>query len=387
MIRWLRVVWPPWWTLIAAGLFYAVVEGTLLGAEFTLKQPPFSMHDKQTQRMVAALLGFYAFLYAAYRVGAFHPALRAGYYQWLCGTPWSSRHRLPLGPLHLVSQDMLLLAIAVAAAWPRLQLLALTVVAVFLFAYFLMLGVMHYGTGARHWAFAVGFGIGCMVLCLQDPLLFAIATAATYGTVYLGLRAALDRFPWDASFVQRMQLNTITGRNADGNGAGRRADVGWPFNRMGPACPDSRGPALRDTPLISALAGWWFFAITYQFRMFPDAVASAYLVYYGCLVMGVIMRVAAYCDGYLPPLSLMGRIANGRWIIPGYDQVFVAPLLAILVGLAAWIVPFATGFDPLVTTPIAFDLTLWILLGMGPSLQAWRLTGSHRIVAGLPSYR
>jgi len=381
MIRRLCAVWPPWWALILGAATFVALQMPYLFLEWTARKPFFSMHDVQTQNVLAATLGVYVVLYAAYRVWVFHPALRTGYYHWLRGTPWTSRHPLPLGPIHLVWQDLLLLAIVVAVGWLRLQEQALVIAVAFLIAYLLMLGAVHFVTGTKYWAFATGFSMGLIILCLRDPLSLVCAGAAGYAIAYLGLRAALAGFPWDQSFIQRVQ--EVASPPKGTKQVGVQADLGWPYNRTGPMVSDMRGLAMSDASLLAALAGWWFFAILYQCRMLPDVIANGYLVYYGCLVFGIAIRLAVYCDGYWPPLSLLGRLAHGRWVIPGYDQVFAAPLLAVVVGVAALVVPRLTGLDPLLTIPVAFDLTLWILLGMGPSLQAWRLTGNHRIVPGI----
>ena len=384
MIRTLRLVWPSWLVLVVGTLLYGLFQALFLVQEWFGNLPFFSIQDAEAQRiLVVATIGCGA-LYALYRLIAFHPALQTGYYHWLRGTPWTSRLPLPLGPVHLVWQDVLLLALVVAMGWPRLEWLALVAVTAFLFGYLLSLSGVHYTTGAKGWAFVTGFGIGLMILFLREPIAFTLAAMATYGIAYLGLRASLARFPWEGSHVQKIQdaalAYTVAGRRR-----GADAQLGWPYHRLGPAFPDAPLLALSDPSLLAALAGWWFFVICYQCRMIPGAVEGAYQFYYVFLALGILIRLGIYCDGYLPPLSLLGRLVHGRWIIPGYDQVFAAPALAIVVGVAAWYIPRLTALDPLVTTPIAFDLTLWTLLGMGPGLRAWRLTGNHRIVGGVMS--
>jgi hypothetical protein len=87
----------------------------------------------------------------------------------------------------------------------------------------------------------------------------------------------------------------------------------------------------------------------------------------------------------MPPLSLLGRVARRRPIIPGYDKVFVAPLLALLVAVPLGCValaaaPILGGYGSETLLSAAVTLTWWILVGMGPGLEAWRLTGNCRIV-------
>jgi hypothetical protein len=94
------------------------------------------------------------------------------------------------------------------------------------------------------------------------------------------------------------------------------------------------------------------------------------------------VRVVIHCDGYAPPISFLGRLATGRWIIPCYDQVFAAPLLAAATGYALGTLSAYLGLDPLFSHPVVVAVVLFICLGLGPSLTDWRLTGEHRLVEG-----
>jgi hypothetical protein len=376
---WLRVVWPPWFSLVLAVIIMAGFQAIFLWLEWITREPFFSMHDLDAKRVWMALLVLYGAAYALYRVIAFHPALRPEYHTWLSATPWTSQRPLPLGPVHLVLQDVILVAIACVLGWPRLQWDALVLVVGFLMTYLVALGALHAATGARGWAYAIGFGIGLMMLYVRDPLVVVGAAAMTYGFAYLGLRAALAGFPWEQhNFGAHL-------KKYQGPPAARNSGLGWPFDHMSPCTKKVSGIALRDALLLGGLAGWWFFAISYQLRYTVGAVGGRYTVLCGAIAVAVVGRIMVYCVCYVPPINLAGRLAHGRLIIPGYDQVFVAPLLTILVGLVAWLVPAVTGVDSLLVTPLAFALVWWVILGMGPSLRTWRLSGNHRISPGIPS--
>jgi hypothetical protein len=90
-------------------------------------------------------------------------------------------------------------------------------------------------------------------------------------------------------------------------------------------------------------------------------------------------RLLLYCIGYSPPISLRGRIRTFRWIIPGYDQVFVAPLLTLLVGGVLPLVLSRQGLDEILVMPLCATLALLATLTVPPSLFQWRLTGHHRM--------
>jgi hypothetical protein len=374
MIRWLPIVWPPWWSLLIAAFFYAAIECHLLIQEWLLRRPFISMHDAEVQKLLGITIGFVTFVYTVYRVAAFHPLLRPDYTQWLKATPWTARKRLPLGPVHLVWQDLILVTIVVVVCWPRLQERALMIAQFFVVVYAAILGLFHGFTCAKSWGYAVGFGVGAMVLCALNPWVFPLVAAVTYIIAYLGLRVSLARFPWEGTPVQQAFKAPSGSKN--------RA-LGWPYDRVGPRPTDTYSIPLSDALAISALTGWLFFAVSYNLRSFPDAMSGRFVVCIGILLVAAVARVLLYCFGYCPPLNLLGRLLLGRWIIAGYDQVFVAPLLTVAVCTAAWYFPISTGVDSLWTTPFAFAAGWLVLLGMGPSLQVWRLTGNHRISPGV----
>ena len=365
MNRWIRVCWPPLWALVAVLTIYAAIHAAFWCLDWIVGFPVFSAQEKEP---LAGIAGFYGFVYACFRLVAFHPALRGDYRMWLSGTPWTSQRPLPLGPIHLVPQDVLLLAIIVAIGWPNLGWRSLTVVQAFLFAYLVGLGFVCSFTGARGWAYALGFSMGFMALFALDPVPFVVAAAVSYALALLGTRAALARFPWSAPVPAFLV----------------RKDLGWPYDRLGPsrALPSIRLP---DALLTGAVAGWLFFAVGYNFGNLPDAQSGRFVLFLLFCIPAAAFRTMFYCSGYGPPISLAGRIVHGQWIIPAYDRVFIAPLCAVLVAVAAGLAYAVSGVDSRVTVPIAFTLVWWILLGMGPSLREWRLTGNHRIVPGVPS--
>src|SRR5262249_15126958 len=134
--------------------------------------------------------------------------------------------------------------------------------------------------------------------------------------------------------------------------------------------------------LISALVGWWTFA---GISLIPNAEDQQVALLFVLSLVALAVpgaRFGIYCDGYAPPISFLGRLATGRWIIPRYDQVFVAPLLAVAAGSTLGGVAVLLGLDLVVALPVVIAVVLFLSLGLGPSLQVWRLTGNHRIVEG-----
>jgi hypothetical protein len=92
-------------------------------------------------------------------------------------------------------------------------------------------------------------------------------------------------------------------------------------------------------------------------------------------------RILLYCNGYAPPISVWGRLVTFRWIIPGYDQVFVGPAFTLLSAGTAFIGLLRLGAPPEVVVPVSLGLMMFVAMSCKPSLERWRLTGSHRIKA------
>jgi hypothetical protein len=92
-----------------------------------------------------------------------------------------------------------------------------------------------------------------------------------------------------------------------------------------------------------------------------------------------VLRIVIYVAGYAPPISIFGRVATGRWIIPGYDVVFIAPLAAVA---AAWLIMLtgeAAGIAIALYAPLAAGAAVWLALALPPRRETWQLTGHHRI--------
>ena len=279
MIRWIRVVLPPWWIVFLAGFICFAFQAALLSLEWYDRAAFFSIRKEAG----VIILGFVAFctgLYAGYRGCAFHPALHPGYYQWLIGTPWTSRKPLPLGPIHLAWQDVLIVGVAVGLAWPRSQMQSLRVIQVFLFTYLMILGYAHYFTGQKMFAYAIAFGIGWMALFARnDPLLFFAVAGVTYVLVFVGLRASLAYFPWeDSPAVQAFHRALKAGLLSSKNPEADKRILGWPHGQLSPRNCRLPDFDLREKFLSGLLLGWWFFVATDIMQAAEPGNATHYLI-------------------------------------------------------------------------------------------------------------
>jgi hypothetical protein len=68
----------------------------------------------------------------------------------------------------------------------------------------------------------------------------------------------------------------------------------------------------------------------------------------------------------------------GRWIIPGYDYVYLAPLATLAIGTALPWALFRLGASAPLTAFITVVGVMLVALGAPPTLAKWSLTGEYR---------
>jgi hypothetical protein len=94
----------------------------------------------------------------------------------------------------------------------------------------------------------------------------------------------------------------------------------------------------------------------------------------------IAVRLVRYTQNYRSPISLWGRVFTLRWIIPGYDKVFVTPIAAAVLFALSFRLPNAWAPAIHISGPFLVAMIAMVLLVGRPSLDEWRHTGSHRIV-------
>lgn len=416
MKNWMRVVLPP--TIWTSGfvLVYLLLEGVIWRVVWQLSSP-IAMTEMRLPRDM--LLMFGAMAYGAFRVIAFHPIYRPEYRKFLMVTPWSWNKPLPIGPIHLVWQDavVVLMLILLGLHEPfldpyRLPTFCLT-------AYLIVLTFTFYP--ARLWfhLYAMIFGLGLLVRVWPNHLMAALTIVVLSVIGYWGLRLSLQRLPKDAdSYDENIWLSFSSEKATKRR---RSKMLGWPFDALRPQRPPY-SISYSHGVTISLLAGWWVYAVMgvaiglvnraeshaseqlagrieqktdlpedaaqtvrreiersgdQRSRASASAIAGWILMY---LAMPLaIGRLYIYCAGHRPPINLWGRLITFRWLIPGYDRVFVAPLcaLAALFGLSYFAGLLA--ISPVIAVPITVTVVFLISLNVGPSLADWQLTSPCRI--------
>jgi hypothetical protein len=310
------------------------------------------------------------------RVVGFHPAYRPDYCDWLERTPWTSRKPLPLGPVRWVWADGLFIAGLTALAWVDGRIDPIRIVAFPLLSHALALTPALFATGAAASGYASAFALGLAVRVGLSRWEFLAATTAASIVALDGLRRSLTRFPWAVEALDALRQPIQRSVNT------RTSGCGWPHDQLQANLSGLDRLDRRQAALITALAGWWLFAVSGlivpQERFW--ILVLAVIVEAPTLA---IVRMMIYRPGYAPPISLWGRIMTLRWVIPGYDQLYVGPLCTLLVPWPFLYTSWRWGIPYEITVPPGAALTLFVALCCGPSLRNWRLTGQHRIVPTL----
>jgi hypothetical protein len=350
----------------------ALVLASVIGGE-----RPWEKTDQELMTFPPIGLLLLATMYASYRIDAFHPVRQPAYLNWLVQTPWSWRKPLPLGPVHLVAADGVLLGAAFLAALPfHGWFMSLLVIKLFAWLYLVKHLSLIFSTYQWYPAYVSWFCLGGMILAWSSNWPFFAFAAVAYGASIVGLRRILQwysRVPTrdemrDATFVP-----SLTGQR-------HQTFFAWPFGYLAPRIDVGLLPR-RHGILFSLLGGWTAYVAVSLLDGYLDVKPLVYMLTAQVALVAILVRVRVYrVYEYRPPISLAGRWQTGHWILPSHDQVYVAPLLAFVESIVVPSVLFHYGIEPSVATAIGITLLLMILLILGPDRCRWFLSSASRIV-------
>ena len=383
--NWLRVVLPSF--LLDMFLGYVALWSLFLLALLVTNN-----------RLIAELFQFLsslqlpaAFGYALFRVWYFNPIENPAYRDWIMTSAWHYPKRLPLGPLLPVAQDIVVVG---------------CITAMFLVSntqehdpesFFRTYGI---------WIPAVihltvqGFFVCCSAILRGErfgtfvlPVLLALAMAnfihfyvVVAIVVLIGVATAvslhrlLHQFASNSLSPQFQPLKTRLQLLGASN---------WPADQL-LAGPQERLISKTDALLWSATVAWVGGCVTHAAMALAtiggttpiDEDLDLGMPFITPLFFICAARIAIYCLRFHPPYGLFGRLSLGRLIIPGYDQVFVAPILCLAISLLLPPLLDSLGLPLELIVGFTLLLGLWILLRVGPTLADWQHTGHHRMVAG-----
>jgi hypothetical protein len=372
IFRWNRLVLPPWWAFASFLLIYLFNEALYLYVGWWL-DPPGDVTEFVRMRWM--FVGIGAVICAVFRV-TFHPAYRPEYRVWLARTPWTVGKPLPLGPVHLILQDGLILGLLLLLMHTTGKELILAAFA-FLFAYQFAMAVTLRITGERWAAYGLLFCLSIAIRLLQAGAFGIAVLAIVYPLAYWAHLRCLARLPWRAKVPYPIEIRNVL-LGSQQRLSAESHPLGFPFQFL---APKQNVPTidLAEGTALSLLAGVWAYALIANG---PDADSQVGISVFVCLIPVLIAtatRLVLYCGNYWPPLSLLGRLATGRFVIVRYDRVLVAPLMALLVLAAGCLLFLRTGQGVTWGMPLVLAIGLWFNLNLGPRLLAWRLTGGHRL--------
>ncbi len=380
LARWMSVVLPPFWMMglaIALAATHFVLElgmSALISWKIDKSLALVEFPTNYAGTVALIMSGF-----AVWRVMAFHPGFRYNYAKWLKTTSWTASRPLPLGPAHLVWQDLIVVLVATigCSATEHWQIAA----PMFFFVYCMFLFLANAMAGV-YWSTYASLALMSSLWLAVNHLWFAAAIGlALYVVCYFGFKQSLPSYSWTDSV--RWELNML-------KELASLRTTNWPRIDVSAFGKLQEWKESRHAWLLSLLIAWFAFCVSFRYladcgigdRLAFPRELPLWLFLFGWLCCSV--RALLYCSKHWSPISLMGRLWTGRLIVPGYDRVFVAPLLALATSyvLPRWLIALA------VPLPLVAALSVFVILAitsvMGPTLSDWQLTGEHRISSQKP---
>jgi hypothetical protein len=321
------------------------------------------------------------------RIATRHPAFRRPYFQWLMSTPWDPSKPLPLGPIYLNYRDLIvLLGIAFLPSWHSV-LFAAWVLAAYVAGYCFIAALTACLLGQRWWSYLLIFLLGLQLVFWDQPWVLLLVVMASAAIAVLGLKATLRRLSsfsikqlnvQDVQLFSEAGLTPVVTKVDAARKPGQPDGVGWPWNRLSRHSPRSILSAA-DSILIGVLAGWYFVVFTHIMSAvneatYEDAEGTAAAGFFVLVTIGAAIRAGVYVYACRPPISLLGRLATKRILLPEYDKSLAPSAIAIAVAAVTFVID-----SPYWLLSAIIGIAVAILIGAPPALAVWQLTGRHRI--------
>jgi hypothetical protein len=319
----------------------------------------------------------------------FHPLFDSDYRGWLRSSPWNARKALPLGPIHLVPQDALLLGLIVLlqAYQPVLPRAAIPLAMFAAYLAVLLIALVY--TGPTWAAYVLAFGLAVAGRCLWwSPSAALIALLPVVVFSQFALTRSLARFPW----TERLQnIRAATAFAYDKRDPASRLSEDWPLEvelsdivRLWPrsvldARRRERMLGRFDFVLISLLAGFGVYSATVGLPLVEETSKVLIALVVAVASNVAIVRIGIYTAMHHPPISLWGRFVTGQWIIPAYDVVVLTPLACVAAAFAVYLVASSLQLSFAITLGSVVTTTLLVALLGGPTKRRWQLTCPCRL--------
>jgi hypothetical protein len=332
--------------------------------------------------------------YGYWRAARFNPILDDGHYRAFSVTPWQPGKPLLRGPATLVWQDgfaLLLPTVIVALVDAQLCML---IPFSFCLVYGLTTAFTMFHAECPYSGYGFLFIVGLPALDLSDIWIQISACAALSSLSHFSIPNSLRNVIQN----ERHYSSESTEGDSDQYSLDERIRrsksvsrlfLGWPLNRFPEEGLDDLQPIHKlMRPLLFSWFSFLLFLLIEQGEI--GFVQESYYGFTGLLFVGILLasalRLCLYMGGYRSPISLAGRLFTGRFIIPGYDKIFIAPLSSIIIFFLSITTFTAASGRVAINPPLAMLLSLLALYWIGPRRDTWRLTGNHRITPGSRSH-
>jgi len=329
----------------------------LINHYYHLKPNPQSLRIYDVTRIAVLSAGAF---FVGVAAGLGHPINIKGYTGWLRTTPWRPGLPLPLGPVTPEWVDYLIAAVFPLTAILYIHRSPLPVLTAMATGYSIHTGAALSRAGPKWVAVALLVGLGAMSRVLSYPVILFLTAAVLFALACWGARRSLLAFPWG---LDQPGTTPDTG--------------GRLLERLGPQPPDKTIPA-RTAWTISLVCGWLLYCILWRFPE-SDLIPEGFGWIGAFGLFTALIRVIIYIANFRSPISFWGRIFTARWIIPGYDYVFLAPLAVVITGVLLAPALALAGASAAIALAGGFAGTLLISLIAPPTRRHWLLTGRHRI--------
>jgi hypothetical protein len=366
---WVR---PAWFLLLMAATYLAF-EAPYVWMVWWKQIPLGAAQLRPRDGVMLLMCGIFGVL----RATSLHPLVWSPYGRWLASTPWQMPKPLPLGPIHLAPRDGVVLVVVMLLLHDA-NVSLLRVPLVFLFTYLVALAATFAATDCKAFAYAVVFGLGLVVRFWFDPITSLWLAALVYALGYVGLRRSLAGFPWAKPWLTSVAEPDFSSAALEKRMIDLQVKVGWPFDFIRPRQSPS-GISTVDGVALSLLLGWWLYCVLAN--PMPPAEREGIFRFVAIAAFGgIAVRLVRYTQNYRSPIGLWGRMFTLRWIVPGYDKVFVTPIAAAVLFALTFRLPNAWAPGIHISGAFLVAMIAMVLLVGRPSLDEWRHTGSHRIV-------
>jgi hypothetical protein len=291
-----NAVWPPLPLVILLAAAYGVVEAgrwliDLISHTGGVNEA--DMSDLNGIRLVILVSG--AVVYAFLRLWRFHPACKPAYCSWLEMSPWTSRQPLPLGPLHLVWQDAVVLGVLAAVAHWHAH--ALWWVPPFGFAMAYLGGLTALLAITRRWTacLLLGFLWPALMLPMTKRWPLIAVSAAVIFVIWRGVRASLQAFPygfWQSSAnpmaqqpnsLLQLQMDVRIPILSSASFDTSSKAIGWPYLSLSPRV-EVQSISLKTSFFLGLLFGWWTYCLCF---VTAGAPSPGFVLFASVLLAGI----------------------------------------------------------------------------------------------------